>query len=404
MSAATSAQSTTIAGWDAFVESVRALPERLLAKLPESQRHDPQLQQEVARLALEGIASCTIHALAADPEHPVFVTAISQTLNVGQPNCDTVYRSAEIAPEGTYRLRGMRGSLRMFNVSQSPPTPGEPGFSPKPAPRPAHDFNALAADDKGRFDVILSPERPAGHTGDWWKLEPTTTKLLLRMVSADWSGELDPTLSIERLDVPAPRPRVPAARLEAALRLLPVQLTFLTTLLVDHVEQLRREGYVNKLKIFDQTNLGLLEGQFYYEGPYELADDEALIVETTVPERCQYRSLILTNGIYETTDWINNHASLNDAQAPADADGVLRIVVSAKDPGVPNWLDTSGHAQGLIQGRWFGCSSTPLPSVRKVPVAVIREYLPPDTPTVTPGEREQIIRERRTAFLERPLW
>jgi hypothetical protein len=404
MSASTAAQDTTIAGWAEFVESVRALPGRLLTKLPEAQRNDPQVQQEAARLALEGLASCAIHALAADPEHPVFVTTLGQVLNVGQPNCDTIYRSAEIAPEGTYRLRGVRGTLRMFNVSQSPPSPGEPGFRPGPAPRPAHDFNALEVDGGGRFDVILSRERPAGYTGDWWKLEPTTTKLLLRMVSADWSREQDPTLSIERLDAPAPRPRVPGARLEAALRLLSTQLTFLTTLFVDHVEQLRREGYVNKLKIIDLPDLGLLQGQFYYEGPYDLADDEALIVETTVPKQCHYRSLILTNGIYETTDWINNHSSLNDAQAPADADGVLRIVVSAKDPGVPNWLDTAGHPQGLIQGRWFGYDSTPIPSVQKVALADVRKHLPPETPTLPPEERERILRERRRAFQERPLW
>jgi hypothetical protein len=404
MSATTEAQDASIAGWEAFADAVRALPARLLAKLPPSLTADPQVRQEVARLALEGVASCTLGALAADPEHPVFVAAIGQVLNVGQPNADTIYRTAEISPDGVYRLRGRRGSLRMFNVAQSPPSPGEPGFRPEPAPRPAHDFNALQVDDEGRFDVLLSREPPPGHVGDWWKLEPTTTKLLMRMVSSDWSREESPTVSIERLDAPAPRPRVSAATLEAALRLLPAQLNFLTGLLVDHVEQLRREGYVNKLKVFDVQSMGGLVGQFYYEGPYELADDEALIVEVTAPKVCQYRSLILTNSIYETTDWINNQSSLNDAQAPVDADGVLRIVVCAKDPGVPNWLDTAGHAQGLIQGRWFGCDSTPVPAIRKVALADVRKSLPPETPTITPEERERILRERRRAFQERPLW
>jgi hypothetical protein len=404
MSAMTEARDASIPGWDEFAEAVRALPARLLAKLPDSLTHDPQVRQEVARLALEGVASCALGALAADPERPVFVAAIGQLLNVGQPNCDTVYRSADISPDGVYRLRGLRGSLRMFNVAQSPPIPGEPGFKPEPAPRPAHDFNALEVDDQGRFDVIISRERPTAYAGDWWKLEPTTSKLLLRMVSSDWSQEQNPTLAIERLDVPAPRPRVPAARLEAALRVLPAQLNFLTGLLVDHVEQLKREGYVNKLKVFDVHEMGGLIGQFYYEGPYDLADDEALIVETTVPNQCHYRSLILTNGIYETTDWTNNHSSLNDAQAPADADGVLRIVVSAKDPGVPNWLDTAGHPQGLIQGRWFGCDTTPIPSVRKVALSDVRRSLPAETPTISPEAREQVVRERRRAFQERPLW
>ena len=42
------------------------------------------------------------------------------------------------------------------------------------APRPVHDLNTLKVDAEGRYDVILSPTRPAGYTGDWWQLNPTT--------------------------------------------------------------------------------------------------------------------------------------------------------------------------------------------------------------------------------------
>lgn len=395
---------SVISGWGEFIESLRSLPERMLAKLPEHQRGDPQVQQEVGRLALEALACSTLDALGADPDHPAFVPQIGQVLNVGQPNADTVYRVARVSPDGVYRLRGRRGSLRMFNVSQAPPTPGEPGFRPDGGPRPSHDFNALQVDDRGCFDVILSSEPPAGHEVDWWKLEPTTSRLLLRMVSADWGREQDPTLSIERLDRPVARARPTAAELEARLRGLPGAIDFIGLLFVDHVEALQRDGYVNKVKMFDLSQIGGLTGQFYYEGTYDLRDDEALIVEVTVPARCLYRSLILTNGLYETTDWYNNHSSLNDAQAKPDADGVLRIVVSAVDPGVANWLDTAGHAQGLIQGRWFDCDSQPLPSVRKVAVADVRKHLPAETPTISPDGRERMIRERRAALAQRPLW
>ena len=138
-----------------------------------------------------------------------------------------------------------------------------------------------------------------------------------------------------------------------------------------------------------------LGGQFYYEGVYDLADDEALIVASPVPKVCTYRSLILTNELYETTDWINNHASLNAAQAAPDADGKLRIVVSAKDPGVKNWLDTSGYPRGVIQGRWTGCDSQPIPEVQKVKVKDVLSAMPSGVATVTPAERQAILRERR---------
>jgi hypothetical protein len=82
----------------------------------------------------------------------------------------------------------------------------------------------------------------------------------------------------------------------------------------------------------------------------------------------------------------------------------LRIVVAAKDPGVPNWLDTAGHRRGLMQGRWTGCDTNPLPSIRKVSLSELPNLLSSDTPKITPEQREAALRERRAAFLQRPLW
>jgi hypothetical protein len=403
---ATATPTLQVAGWDSFIERARDLPSRMLDKLPLHVRMDAQVQQEVARLALEAITAAALDALASDGDHPAFVPQVGQVLNVGQPNADTIYRMARITPGGSYRMRGFRGTLPICKIGQAPPSPAEvpPGVAPQRGPRPHHDFNTLSVDAEGRYDVLLSPERPAGYAGDWWQLQPTTNKLLLRMVSSDWGKELDPTFSIERVDRPVFRGRPTAAQLEERLRQIPRTAEFLGPMFVDHVEKLRREGYINKFKVLDVSQIGGLAGQFYYEGPYELSDDEALIVETKVPAKCPYRSLILTNEIYETTDWYNNHSSLNGAQAQPDGDGVLRIVISAQDPGVPNWLDTAGHPRGLIQGRWTDCDSQPIPSIRKIAISEVRAALPPGTATISKEQRERVLRERRAAYQQRPLW
>ena len=389
---------STVPGWQELVESLQTLPDRMLAKLPEEMRQDPQVQQEVARLALEALTSSTLEALAGGGEAPRFVPSIGQMLNVGQPNADTLYRSARIAPGASYRLRGRRGSLSLAVIAQAaPPT------SPSQGSRAHLDLATVQTDADGRFDVLLSEERPEGYEGDWWELDPAANRLMLRMVSSDWAGEEDPTISIERVDVSLGSPRATAEALEAGLRVLPQQVEFMALLFVDHVEQLRQEGYVNRLKVF-HAPYGALAGQFYYEGAYELADDEALIIDSPVPETCNYRSLILTNELYETTNWIDNHSSLNAAQAAPDGDGRLRIVISARDPGVRNWLDTAGHPRGALQGRWTGCDSQPIPEVSKVKLSELGKALPADTARVTPEERDQILRERRRAWLERPHW
>lgn len=397
--------SSSVPGWTAFVDGLRDLPDRVLARLPAEQRNDPQIREEVGRLALSAVAAATIDALTADPDHPVFTPQINNYITTGQPNADTNYRSATIAPGGTYRLRGRRGSMNQARIAEVGPRPKQvEGTVNLGAPRPVHDLNTLKVDAEGRYDVILSPTRPANYEGDWWQLDPTSNRLLVRMVGSEWGKEVEPSLSIERLDVPAPRPRPSAKVLEEKLRSIRASADFIAPLLVDRPQKLRAEGYVNKLKDVDFSQMGGLANQFYYEGVYELKYDEALIVETPLPERCTYRSLILTNEIYETTDWYNNHSSLNAAQAPADKDGVLRIVVSARDPGVPNWLDTAGYPTGVIQGRWMECSSKPIPAVRKVALADVKKSLPAGTPTISAQERDKQIRDRRAVLQQRPLW
>jgi hypothetical protein len=388
--------------WDSFADQLRQLGPQMLAKLPERLRNNPQVQQEAGRLLLAGVAAKTIEAISSDGDHPVFLPALNVTLNVGQPNADTTYRNAIITPGGSYRLRGERGSLRIFKLGQfgRPPAKASAGISALAY----NDFNELHLDPAGNFDVILSPTRSQGYTGDWWKLEAGTSSLLLRQVDFDWVTERDPRISIERLDKPVERPRPDAAELETRLRNLATSIGNTAFFLVDHVEGLRRDGYINRLREFDVSHLGGLVGQFYYEGAYELAPDEGLILEAKVPAKCTYWSVILTNDIYETTDWYNNQSSLNGAQLRVDGDAIVRVVISAKDPGVPNWLDTAGYPSGAIQGRWNECSATPIPTLRKVPVTDVRQFLPVDTPKVTPAQREERVRNRRAQVQQRPLW
>jgi hypothetical protein len=388
--------------WDSFADELHRLGDQMIARLPERLRNDPQVQQEAGRLLLEAVAQKSIEAISADGDHPVFLPSSNITLNVFQPNADTTYRRAVITPGGVYRLRGEPGSLRVFNLGQFGPIPAN--ASTGIAAPTYNDFKSLHLDPAGHFDVILSPIRPAGYSGDWWQLTPTASSLMIRQVAFNWATERDPRVSIERLDKPVERPRPGAADLERRLRDLASSIGSSAFFLVDHVETLRRDGYINRLKEFDVSHLGGLPNQFYYEGAYELSPNEALIIEAKVPAKCTYWSIILTNEIYETTDWYNNQSSLNGSQALVDHDGVFRVVVSDKDPGVPNWLDTAGYPSGSVQGRWNECSAHPIPSVRKVALADVRRLLPAETPIVAPAEREQALRNRRAEVQQRPLW
>lgn len=250
---------------------------------------------------MEAVASETISAIGADPDHPVFLPAINFYLNVGQPNADTTYRSAIVDGAGSHRIRGEIGSDRVLRIGLFRPIPKSATLN---LPIPTYyDFQKLHLDAGGHFDVLLSPQRPEGYTGDWWELKPDTTRLLLRQVAFDWTTERDPRISIERVDRPVERPRPSAADLQRRLDDLGDSIPQIALLLIDHVEQLRRQGYINKLNVFDVSHMGGLVRRFDYEGAHDLKPDEALIVESNVPEGCTYWSIILTNDIYETTDF-----------------------------------------------------------------------------------------------------
>jgi Protein of unknown function (DUF1214) len=373
-------------------------------------RNDPQIRQELARKMQSAMIFSAFDSLAGDGDYPVFRPGNGFVFNFGQPNADTIYRLAKVTPGGTYRLRGQRGSLRIAIIAQRGPFPCEPGGE-KGREQPGasldhHDINALPVDERGWFDVILSPVRPEGHAGPWWQLKPDTNKLWLRGVMADWKNEKAPAIAIERLDIPlGGRPRPSAEYLEDKLRWLGEAVTFYAGVEMAHIENMRKKGFINeKLTYYDTTEVVGLEGQFYFECAYELGDDEALIVEAKVPPVVEYWSAMLTDEVFETTDWHNNHSSLNDTQARVDGDGVVRFVISARDPGVPNWLDTVGHRSGQFQGRWFRSQGATLPTARKVPLTEVRRHLPSDTPTVTAAQRDQVLRERRMWLQQQRFW
>lgn len=388
--------------WEKLIDGLRPLGEAMRVRVPARLRSDPQVMAESMRLLLAGLARATSDALVGDRRHPLFVPELNVAQNIFQPNADTIYKSCLIEPGGSYVLKGERGTTRMMILAQMGPDTLRTG---KHHPVLGQgDFDTLARDGDGRFEVAIAPERPAGHIGDWWRLEPGCEKLMIRIVSCDWGSEREPRFGIARLDVDEAKGRVPAADLHRAFAEMPGIARVCALAFPTHVEELREQGYLNRLKVFDVSQMSGLQGQSYYEGAYELADDEALISEVRIPERYRYWSIILTNDLYETTDWYNNQSSLNDTQGVVDDDGVFRTVISARDPGVHNWLDTAGHRSGAIQGRWFGASATPNPSLRKVKLGEVLAELPPGTRRVTLAERAAALRARRLAAQQRVIW
>jgi hypothetical protein len=171
------------------------------------------------------------------------------------------------------------------------------------------------------------------------------------------------------------------------------------------------EWFYLKLPVNTMTEPRLTPGglatQYSSVGHYELADDEALMV--TVPASdAPYQGFQLGSMWYISLDFNNHQTSLTADQARHDPDGMLRFVVSEQNPGVANWLETTGHSRGYLQIRWQRTSreftSDDGPVVEKVPFAELADRLPYyEQARVTPDEWRTRIAARQAAVANRML-
>lgn len=336
-----------------------------------------------------------LNRLCGDPAHPSFVPCTGFFQRLGSPNPDTVYRRAPVDAQAVYRLTGERGTTAEATLM--------PFEEPSMRGRPPFDLSTVARGPGGVFDVLLSAERPAGYSGDWWRLEPGTTCLWLRSVSDRWGEERDPRIAIARLDAP-PRRRPPAERIIRALVPLAGAVERTVGYGVRHAAELVEAGYVNALKAVDYGAKGGLPRQWHHEGAFELDEEQALLVEARMPADCGYFSWSLTDRMLVTLDWTHAQTSLNRAQAAIDPDGVLRVVVCGRDPGFRNWMDTTGYRSGVIQCRSAGSKAPPTFTTQVVPLSAIADHLPAFAEGITPEQRGEALARRRIGAQLRGLW
>ncbi len=389
-------------------------------------------------------------AFHEDPDYPAFRNALSIYNRSTIDNCDATYFYAPIDGRKTYRVTGKaenfahwRGAPRqgdgpfapqylIFEVSTGPLS-GDTGELTELMPGyrtgfGTTDSSKMQVEADGHFELLLAPECPEGYTGNFiCTKKPPSRKnpdgedryaeyVSGRQLFYDWGREEPIHLAIECLDtIGIPAPPIDAAKAAANLRrmgaIIRGQMKFWlefydVVLNCNQTHDAEGKIYAMPVNGYNTPNAasgdtgGGMSTNIYAGGIYDLAEDEALYIEATFHGDPVYTSIHLGNLWGESPEFASHQSSLNLSQMHIGEDGKQRWVVCHRDPGVQNWVDTTGLPRGYLSHRWAypelpPKDQWPTISCKLIKLDEVIDTFPADQPRVTPEQRREAMRERQ---------
>jgi hypothetical protein len=224
----------------------------------------------------------------------------------------------------------------------------------------------MEANADGSYDIILSAQE---HSGNWIQLSPESNAAITRDYLGDPFNDRRAVWTIESDDPPSTT-RITdedmARRFRAATTWIKEQ---------SGITPVPAIGDPNTMQ--EPLPMGAItygwgaSDASYGMGNYALEDDEALIIDGTSP-KCPFWNLCIWNEFLHTYNYDYERVSINGHQIVYNDDGSWTLVISAQDPGHPNWIRTQGHKSGVLWARWFLPEETPAqPTTRVVKVSEV---------------------------------
>ncbi len=344
--------------WEAFCDTLKSAGQTILAEgqpsTPLDRAEGFRYLSRLTRAALETFVEYS------DPLAPVLNRPVHETAKIGADNPDNFYQHATISGAHEYLITGKRNTIQYLDFATQSAGVAGTGDSQ----RGGHlDTGGLEMDKEGRFTIQISCEEKPGN---WLRMTPDTTALIVRQTFADRESEIPADLTIERIGGDGkPTPLTPEA-LDEGLKQAAGLVVSCAALFSSWAQGF--QNHTNELPEFDEAismGAGGDPNICYYHSYWSLAPEEALVIEVTPPE-CEAWNFQLDNHWMESLDYRFYKIHVNKHTAVYEDDGSVRIVVAHRDPGVPNWIETAGHNQGTMCFRWIRAEEHPQPRCKVV--------------------------------------
>ena len=311
----------------------------------------------------------------------------------GIDNPDSVYRVIPISGDERYEIHGRVGEHRMT----------ENYFTLWDARMGTVDVlngRTMAVDSDSSFTITVDADAAHGRPNHV-QTTAAAHEFYIRDVLLDW-GRDDPNyVEVQRLGgSPVTPARTRDEQADATVAMMEYFANFTGKL--SHGVYKMPPNHFNLAWSADKV--GAMRNQVYVMGRFELAPDEAFVVDVS-DGGAEYFTVPLSNIWGTTLDIVDRTGSLNKAQSVANSDGSYTYVIAPSDPGVVNWIDSDGLHEAILTLRMaeFG-EAGPRADLGAHGRVVKLDRLDtevPDLPRVSPEQRKAELADRRAAYLRR---
>jgi hypothetical protein len=326
-----------------FYQKMLADVTTIVTEDAESERELIEGLRVIARVS----SLCSQLSVEADPDRPSFFDMCSPTRMIGGPNPDGNYYLAMIRGDRRYRITGTRGTSAYLGFQILAGT----GLTPRRMANYVSDVDLALCD--GEFALVLSADEPADLAGaQWVKIPDDASSVVVREYIGDRACEELATMWIGALD---PDPVAPLTDSELADQFTAMAWSLMKLATLHRTIKPELLDNANTLLTAEAADLGAADttpDNLYMMGTFRLDPGQALVLDIDPPDT-RYWNVTLENIWHECLEPRRRHSSVTNLGVHPDADGRVRIAISAEDLGFGHWLDTGGRHRGFVVLRWL---------------------------------------------------
>ena len=299
----------------------------------------------------------------ADPLHPVIFHSQGATRKLMVDNPDVNYYFVHLDEHETYHLSGQRGDAPAIGLTVG--TDVLKGVTSGPTGTLVQSqLDDFEIDPDGHFEITVSKQK---QPGNWLALPEGAAQISVRETFHDRSRETPARFRIERVGPALPpqdlTPDVAAERIALATR----YMLFIANMCIQMWQGFSQSVNVitggsgqDNVDSQDELKSHSASDMAYMGGHWKLEPGQGLRI-TIHPAKggAPYWGIVLVGPWMESYEYRQRHVCTNNGLAEMNDDGSWTVIIAAKDPGVPNWLDTGGRPEGYALIRWVLPASLP---------------------------------------------